>query len=1207
MSEMNLSEFNIRKFDPSVSAYIEASAGTGKTYTIQRIVAKLIGMGKARLPEILLVTYTDKATGELKDRIRKILETAVRGDADGKKLFKEAFGRETMSDAELARFRQALSDIDLASIYTIHSFCERMISSFAFETNAALSLAQTSEDAVTALVEKACRDEWPEDATFRKIVGNDSEIKKLVKNVSAALQKYIPETTDLDAVPSQIAALFSEADIREFAFAVGVEKKDTVLFKKYLNELKKHVKDIDDDKFAKKISAFVGELENWDETKDLCAGKGSVFFETAKGFACIRDAACFFELAKTMAKDATFGQQIFIAEETKRLYAEWQKFKRANKQQTFNDMILNVYNRVAGSPDSALSRAIRSKYKFAIIDEFQDTNLLQWGIFSTIFLGQRDNHIFVVGDPKQSIYSFQGANVKVYRNAIKEIGVGYSLTTNHRSSPAMVTACNTIFGNENFAKSVDFTETDFGSAFPCSKSSETIATATFEESDFAPVWLSAPMISPRDFARFAIARLADLFKINSGKTALQLPGEGGELRNVRYSDIAVLAKSRLEMLYIERELASAGVPFLRYKDDSLFSSRECAHWAALLRAIDTPDNSLRNQRVIRAALLTLFLRDSADESDALDRAETFSFENESDPFLMQLEKWRELSRKKYWAQLLEQIYADTSIEEKLSGPSYLQTLAKIRQIGDYIVSVLYTDGCSLEEMARHLENLRSKDVGAEQDAAYVAKGTDKDAVQVMTIHASKGLEFPVVIVPGGFKGEVISSAVYLQDGDASAEEKAILKRRLVFGHNREISKSTYSEWHRLFYVAYTRAAHLLILPRYETETEKGKKKNPDAIFIEPAISDIKNKIDGNAFPGNNFKFFSPSACFAGDSFLKVFADYEKAMLKSDDGTPISIECVSLKMSEIKKHPLYRWCTSYSQIAHSDHSEQSAQTNVSEEGRHDKEDAPEADADELLQKNAPAEECPPMIADPTFPRGTSIGTAIHSVFELSDFPAIGNLTEDDCVSDVALCERIRDAFLENGLAIASHPEWTKEVAGLVSRTLNAELPEICGGTITGKKFQLKELSGESRRAEMMFQMNGGDRWLCKGFIDLVFRRESGDGKVRYSILDWKSDSLSAYDNDSLEAQIQKMNYTVQRALYSYFLIRWLKGFFPGEDESSIFENHFGGIYYVFFRGCQNGRMAGIYAKPFKNYEELESLYKENIQDPMRNPNNRLEDK
>src|SRR5574344_2055129 len=110
-------KFNILNFDPSVNAYIEASAGTGKTYTIQRIVTKLIGMGTARLPEILLVTYTDKATGELKDR-----------------------------------FRNALSDVGLAAIYTMHSFCERVISASAFEASSALTLAQTSDDAGTARV-----------------------------------------------------------------------------------------------------------------------------------------------------------------------------------------------------------------------------------------------------------------------------------------------------------------------------------------------------------------------------------------------------------------------------------------------------------------------------------------------------------------------------------------------------------------------------------------------------------------------------------------------------------------------------------------------------------------------------------------------------------------------------------------------------------------------------------------------------------------------------------------------------------------------------------------------------------------------------------------------------------------------------------------------------------------------------------------------
>jgi exodeoxyribonuclease V beta subunit len=1189
MSEMK-AEFNILNFDPSFNAYIEASAGTGKTYTIQRIVTKLIGMGTARLPEILLVTYTDKATGELKDRIRKILETAVGGGEGSKSLFKEVFGREKATAKELSCFLCALSDVDLASIYTIHSFCERVISSFAFETNSALTLAQTSDDAVKALVEKACRDEWPKDEEFQKIIAGDADVGKVLKKVTAAIQKYIPETTVLDAFSPEEAALFSEKEISEFVFAVGVEKKKTVLFKKYLKDLKSHAKEVDD-KFSNKLSKFIDNLDDWDATKELCAGSAKAFFDTADGYACIHDACRFFRLAKEIAKDAKYMERIFIVGEVKCLYAEWQEYKRANKLQTFSDMILNVYNRVNGMPDSPLSAAIRGKYKFAVIDEFQDTNLLQWGIFSTVFLNQKDNHIFVVGDPKQSIYSFQGANVEVYRRAIAEIGTGYSLNTNYRSSSAMINACNTLFANENYARSKESVETDFGGAFPRSRTPDCApAAATLNGSSFAPVWLSAPETDPVNFARFAVGQLAGFFKLKSGKTAMQLPDQDGNLRNIRYSDIAVLAKSRPEMAAVERELGSAGIPFLRYKDDALFSGRECAHWSALLRAIDTLDNSLRNQRVIRAALLTLFLRDSAEDPQALDKAEAFSFENEGCPFLTQLESWRGLARRKLWAQLLEQIYTDTRIEEKLNGPSYLQTLAKIRQIGDYIVNVLYMEGTSLEGIARHLENLHAKDEAAEQNAAYVAKGTDKDAVQVMTIHASKGLEFPIVIVPGGFKGEVQSAFVYLQDDPANG---AVLpKRHIVFGHNEVITNSVYSEWHRLFYVAYTRAKHLLILPRYETE----KKKSPDAVFIEPAIADIKSKIDAGELPGDNFRFFEPSenSLPGGGAYGKIFAEYESLLKQrqAESGAPVNATQVGAELSEIKKRPLYQWSTSYSQIAHSP-----GAAAHSEEGRTpDKEESPKPDAEIASVENF-SNDCKPMITDPTFPRGTGVGTAIHSVFERSDFPALGNLPEAECLENGDLRDRIRGAFLENGLAVDKHPDWIDEVAGLVHRTLNAELPEICGGNLTGKTFPLKELPGENRRAEMMFQMNGSERWLCKGFLDLVFRRVSGDGVERYSILDWKSDSLGAYDADSIEAQIQKMNYNVQRVLYSYFLIRWLKGFFPKEENASIFENHFGGIYYVFFRGCQSGKSAGVYAKPFKDYDELETLYKEIIQTPM----------
>ena len=258
-----------------------------------------------------------------------------------------------------------------------------------------------------------------------------------------------------------------------------------------------------------------------------------------------------------------------------------------------------------------------------------------------------------------------------------------------------------------------------------------------------------------------------------------------------------------------------------------------------------------------------------------------------------------------------------------------------------------------------------------------------------------------------------------------------------------------------------------------------------------------------------------------------------------------------------------------------------------------------DATALVQPCTRYDTAAPVANLPGYPRGANLGDALHKVFEKLDFEKVGNLPSENAARDDSeLHDLIVETYQGNSIHIQEHPEWSGLTAGFIWNTLNAELPEIHGSEATGKSFSLRELPAAARRAEMGFHLDSHDPedspWvnrLCKGFIDLMFVRKGDDGKDYYSILDWKSDVMDDADYSDKDALAQKIEeeYSVQRVLYSYLLIKWLRQFFGDMSEEEIYDNHFGGIYYALARGTRAQTSNGIYCQTWKSFADLEKSY------------------
>ena len=1200
---IKLDPFDIKKFNPEQDQYIQASAGTGKTFTIRKISAELVKR-KIPLSDVLFVTYTDKAAGEMRARIREEMnECLAAADANTRPLFE-----------------RACQDVDKAVIGTIHSFCRKTLHDFAYEANVPFDMENADCQSAKVLIDKAIRDEWEDEIcaleTKKSLPEDVEDIKDMLIN---SLKTYSPEKE----------SVLPPTNILEWIEQNPEAKKHWAVLNKNLQA--EFVVTKGKAKNTCSVSSLVGEIKAWsrgvlfklgtslESSPDANVGKSLEYFFS------IRDA----KKIKLMPENE-LARYVFLNQKTKILYDRWQQEKKHQKEQTFEDMITAVREAVCPgekTPEKPtfLCQKIRDTYQIAIIDEFQDTNEFQWNIFDTVFLKSDKNHLIVVGDPKQSIYSFQGADLQVYRRARECIGKGSELKTNFRSSISMIKACNLIFTVGDKSRNPFLPKGDFEKSNVPESVKFQRQNALLNGAETSPIWVS-PIVPSKGFARFAVQKIIDCCTVTGDKTALQIFDRGeSEPRNVNYSDFAILGRTRPEMDEIKKCLTDVGIPFVLYKDASLFNSRECTEWIAVLRMLAAPDLAGYNRKLVNSVLVTDFF------GIDLDKLDNDSQKDADESTRMMIESWRQLASQKCWTELQEQIYEDTHVEKFLSTPSTLQDLLKLRQIGNYIFGYLYEKKATLQQAIKHLETL-SKDSqkASDEESNIVAKGTDFKAVKLMTIHASKGLEFPVVISCGGDKGVNDKAAgPYVFSQDVESNDGGDVHQKKYFGYDTNSKKlrqgEEIEEWHRLLYVDYTRASSLLILPQYDRwfvcEKEERKDKNGKSYKADAKVNRYnlvmnKLKLDDNGCEiiddSNSWSYLAYAhreicksdiqAKFAegcGDDVNSKYAklcdwdgDWDIGSLGDDvakqlaffnkdekiDNTKLpSLETIGLVSKSIKESTLYQH--SYSSIGNKASSVdiQSIDGELQNKAGEEQEEL-DLDSSELFDD---------------YPRGALFGDALHSVFEHLDFNRIGNLTLEDAENDLELQGLIESCFLSQGLPIGKHPDWMKRTVGIVWNTMNAVLPEIHGTEKTGNEFSLKKLDASERLAEMEFRLKANKnmdeeflKTFCKGYMDLVFVQRDGDREY-YSVLDWKSNVLERYDS-AASFEAVKEHYSIQMILYSYCLIQWLCNIWS-KSPKDVFEENFGGIYYVFARGCKQGENSGIYAHTWKSFENLQTDY------------------
>ncbi len=1124
--------FDLAQFNQNKNYCLEASAGTGKTYNIVEIVKKLVEENIS-LNQILIVTFTEKAAGELKDRIRKEIKNA---------------------------------DVDNAPIYTIHSFCQNTIKEFGISAKLPLKLDVINDDDLNAFVNRYIRDGEIANNIFCMYkffkTFNFEELKNIF--VQGIKKYYLNKEYNEDSSIISLHEYQEYVDIHDIIEAFVMETDLDGLLNKNSN-LKKHfdcLKNCTTNVYANKLATLIEE-----DYYNILNFNGNTFNENRlKAPDDVHETYLYFKKIKNIKKNVK-GYKIIGVKYLKDFYKKWQIEKELNKSQTFDDMIR--YVREAIVRDDLLKNKLKEKYTYAIIDEFQDTNQRQFDIFKSIFMEDENHKIIVVGDPKQSIYSFQGADVKVYHKAVRNIidinGDICRLNKNYRSTEEMVQSCNKLFKYFEF-KGTTFEDCD---SLRKGKDKEYLD-VLFDGKSPKAFWIAESKneegLNAQEFAMIAVQQIIDCCTKNEiGETRLRVKErKENDFRNVSFKDFAVLARTKNELLPIEKALKNAGIPYLKYKDQKLFKGKECTHWIILLSAIISPDFTGRNRNVFKKALFTNFFGLTLKQINS-------EYVNKDDTEEMSsIYKWKLLAGKRNWKVLFDDILETSKLKDRLNSLKEIQSLAIYKQIADYCIEFL-SRGKSIEELIRkltYLSNDGSLD-GDDLNGTIIEKSTNFDCVQLMTIHASKGLQFPIVIGVGGIKSRANLDRVYETYVKA---ENGKDQKILSFESSGEFLDEQIEEIKRLFYVAYTRAQFLLLLPNYASW---------GISFLKKAIqSFIENYKDCYLPIYNSYKKYDDlrkevSIILLENSKEKEKSSNAKVQASKDDQNVILKQLVNSSNSKkIYKH-------SYSSLSH-------GTTEVIEvlEDEEDKEGTVETGLSMFDKLALPIigrynETLDPLDIPIDYPRGAKLGTALHETFEGLDFENY----------NIDLDKKITRCFEKQGIRIKD--EWLNVTTLMVENVLNSSIPVIHGNKSLDEFIKLKDISFNNKLDEVEFNFNLEMVKLknyCNGFVDLIFK--NGD---YYSILDWKSDRLNdefvSYATvDSLKKHVDEC-YSIQRVLYSYCLIKWLKLSMPEKSYQNIFEEHFGGVYYVFLRGCNKDTSNGVYAQTWASWQDLEDSFNE----------------
>ena len=1130
---------------------IEASAGTGKTSSLTGLILRLVVEEHIAINKILAVTYTIAATAELKERVRRRLYEAIdelrRGhteDAILKRVLKAGDATRGVHELDLA-----LQSFDEAQVFTIHSFCQHVLQDHAFESGISFDTELVTDP--TPLFEQVARDFWRS-----KFHGAPPLISALMlaweksPNEWAELLDRKRSHPEVVFIPPATGKLFNQlaAEIEESIHAIRREWKSSAsTIERILRE---------DENLARNQNAF-----RLDRVEELLSQ-----IDQACGDFKSADPMCIRALAEVTAEKIKTGTKPSRPAPTHRFFdlctgfvdavaevflrstydflqyadQEIPKRKARTNTVTFDDLILRLRDALKSPAGERLAAAVSAKYRAALIDEFQDTDPAQYEIFRRLFAVGK-HHLYYIGDPKQAVYGFRGADVFTYIAAAADANRTFTLGTNWRSEKQLVGAVNDLFqqADDPFVlpgikyhdiRPADKTEFPLLANIPKTSAARLafrMVASTRENGE--------PMNQTEATAAICQAVAGDM-------TRLQASGATLGDRPVGFADMAVLVRKHRQAEQMQEVLREHGIRSIVQTDRSVFETNEAEELQRLLQGIIEP----ARDRLFKAALITSLI---GLNGDALVELETDEAARQQ--WLDKFAGWRARWTSECFIAAFRQIMVEQNARARLMQlPGGERRLTNFLHLAELLHAAETAQRLVPDGLAAWLRRQRNIHHVA-QDDFQLRLESDSNAVQILTIHKCKGLEYPIVFCPFLWTPAESSQRKELLFHDRNYDNRLTLSLRGTIDatdeQKRWQSEEITSEEVRMLYVAVTRAKNrcTVHVPDY-----KEIEQSPLArLFSKDKRADLANAlrelatqrpecISVSPVPADSVPIVAPrthTLTFAARPFNGTID--RTAMVASFSG---------LNTGRIEL----------------------------EEREPEISDQPEIALEERVTSGD-------TIFD--FERGARAGDFFHAVLERINFtaPELDSLVDEQLGwhgfgkskcrdSIISTLHALLEIQLEPGLSLKKVDRSARISELEFTYRLNRLDPNRLRAIFTRCNRLPAEFSGNLGR--LRFDPVEG---YLRGFIDLFFQFDD-----RYYIIDWKSNWLgnypADYDEAGMRASMLEHNYYLQAHLY----VLAADLFLQTRLETYTYERDFGGVFYIFLRGIdrQNGKLGIFRQRP-----------------------------
>lgn len=1144
---------------------VEASAGTGKTYTIillyfRRLMTKWLKDPTFKIENILVVTFTEAATKELKGRILKLMyearafySTGVCDDETKCEVF-ALFS--TDKKKALALTNRAIREINNASIYTIHGFCHHVLRDYSIESGTPMQfkLVKDPKDDIERVIKDYWRDilmpeqDSPKNKAIWQLHSSFKiDLKKLLNtfpyllkdsateiyedninfdeaiNYLNAVEKALKETADF--VNRNREEISDQLAHGEPALNGGKYKPNR---KQDIRNLIDHIPDIDFNEFL--VNKSYIEACGLYATSRLESNLKKDF-TFANSFPDTR----FFDLLEDLFGAVTNLANIehqFEATVFKEIKRRMVSFKKKQHRYWFDDLLRNLDH--ALEQQANLTEKLITHYPYAFIDEFQDTDPVQFSIFKKIYIDQKskysDSLLYLIGDPKQSIYGFRNADINAYLSAQKECDKRYSLDTNYRTSSELLQKIESFWKiNSNPFNNPEI------KFYPVKSGKNDIE---LESSDFLKESFLFTEIIHSEKMNVGVLRssTADYISnqvagILNNNIQIRLENENEtSVREVVPGDIAILVRKHAQAELVQKTLKERGIDAVIFSKQSVYQSQEAEEVLKIMQAILHPERS----NYLKAALLCSPFDVSVDQLK--------KWKEESESISQDFAEYRALfvSAQKLWFKkgimnALRVLFSQTDAWSHLID----YTNAERRIINYQHLLSLLSDLERVDSLSPHSLVRRFRDKiensGSEEEESQLLLDNDKDLVKIVTIHYSKGLEFPFVFIP------------YIWD-DSSNSPKSPFSlslnvdnrsvKKITFDGNQQIDgrtlkeikvKQEQNELIRNLYVAMTRASYFCELINIESDDSNHSR--------------MINRFLGKSSQNNNYQ----------DSLLK--SGIEIRRIKSTKIGKIVVE------REQQPHPVKArefaaeqpvpgfLSLSFSSLA---------KTQITDFHTDElREEVTARDVDLIVGVSEP-KNVKENAESESLEGSARVGNLFHNILEKIEF-------YNPVISDEIILKEIE----VQGISL-HHFDYIKSICNV---TLEKKL------TRADDSFALNQLDPALIKKELEFLTYSSPDRLNKcleelkksplvsteivqnyvrGFIDLIFWHNN-----RWYIIDYKSNKLDDYSPEVLNFEMQRHHYDLQYHLYAAVM----DNYYQRTLSSYNTQTHFGGVYYLFLRGLK----------------------------------------